>query len=347
MSSSWGERSGRRGAGWGLAACLAWTAVAQGQPADPADDEARAHFTQGVDAYETGDFVTALREFRRAYELRPTAGLRYNLGAALYKTGQLVEARTELTQYLSQSDPGRITPERRREVDELLALIDGAVGLVELSAVVDGAQVTVDGLPAGTTPLADPLAMLPGSHDLGVEAAGYEPYRVQVTVSAGERRQLAATLVAVVVPIGPPEGPVEGPVEPESPDEEGGVSSAWFWSAVGVAGALAVGGAITGGLVLSKQSDFDSAVDRWHSGDSSAYADGQSLAADGDDLGVATTALFVAAGAAAAAAVVLVFFTDFGGEGPQEAESAAAWAPVVGVAPGESPGLALGAVVRF
>jgi tetratricopeptide (TPR) repeat protein len=320
------------------------------QEPDPAVEEARAHFQQGVTAYEQGDYVTALREFRRAFELRPSDGLRYNLGAALYKTEQLVESRTELQLYLTRADPARITAERRDEVNGLLALIDAAVGLLELPGAVDGARVAVDGIEAGVAPLAGPLAMMPGEHELVITADGFEAFVTQVSVQAGERRTLDTPLVALVAtPIEPPPGI---PVVPEQPEpapegEAAGLSDAWFWAAVGTAGALAVGGAVTGGLVLAKQSDFDDAVARWHQGETDAYAEGQSLAQDGDALGTATTALFIAAGAAAATALVLAFFTDFGGEHPEEPAAMVGLGPLTTAETGPAPGLALSAMVRF
>jgi tetratricopeptide (TPR) repeat protein len=79
---------------WG--ACLySFSARAQqpapaGQPA-PADDalnQAKTHFEAGKNAYNAGDYPTAIREFKAAEALRPSPVLDYNIGLANEKLGK-------------------------------------------------------------------------------------------------------------------------------------------------------------------------------------------------------------------------------------------------------------------
>jgi hypothetical protein len=111
-------------------------------------------------------------------------------------------------------------------------------------------------------------------------------------------------------------------------EERDGLSPVWWKTFANVAGALAIGGAITGGLVLWKESQFEERVDECRRGRPAACQDGLDVASDGEALGTTTTVLFVVAGAAAATAVTMLFFTDFGDD---EAEPTEPPAPAVGV----------------
>ena len=102
-----------------------------------------------------------------------------------------------------------------------------------------------------------------------------------------------------------------------------GLDPLWFWLTAGTAGALAVGGAATGGYVLSLKDEYDDPAT------SAARAD--EIRSTGDPLRVATDALFGAAGALAIAAITLVFFTDFSGEGGADADVGPLLQPETGV----------------
>ncbi len=310
--------------------------VAAGSPA-----EARARFERGVELIGQGDYAAALGEFRASFAARANPAVRYNIGVCLYALGNLVEARTEFLRYLGETDPARITGERRAEVNDTLARIDAAVGLLSIRVSLPGATVNVDGTQVGVSPIAEPVALMPGEHDLSVMLAGYAPHAERVSIAAGERRALD---VALVAPAAPAQPPFEGPRAVE--EERAGLSPTWFWVSAGVAGAFAVGGAIAGGLVQASYSDFDEAVSACNSGQNpSRCDDGPGIASRGEDLGAATTVLFIVAGAAAAGALTLFFFTDFDDE-----ESPRVSAGVAPLVTADGSGLAGGlvhAAVRF
>jgi hypothetical protein len=91
-----------------------------------------------------------------------------------------------------------------------------------------------------------------------------------------------------------------------------GIDPLWFWLTAGTAGALAVGGAATGGYVLSlKDEYYDPAT-------SPSRRD--EIKSTGDPLRVVTDALFIAAGACAIGALTLLFYSDFEGGGGAEAD---------------------------
>src|SRR5947209_3110375 len=65
--------------------------AAAAAPAPSNDDamaQAKQHFETGRNAYNAGDYVTAIREFKAAEQLRPSPILDYNIGLANEKLGK-------------------------------------------------------------------------------------------------------------------------------------------------------------------------------------------------------------------------------------------------------------------
>jgi hypothetical protein len=144
------------------------------------------------------------------------------------------------------------------------------------------AEATIDGGAAGPTPTS-PIAVNAGEHVVRVEDRTGRVWTGTVDVPAGGT-------IAVDVGFG---------------GEPDGVAPLWFWLAAGTAGALAVGGAATGGYVLTLEDEYY---------DPGTRPDRRSeIKSTGDPLRVVTDALLGAALACAAGALVLGFFTDFSG----------------------------------
>jgi hypothetical protein len=120
------------------------------------------------------------------------------------------------------------------QLDELAVAMfrpEQYTGAIVLSVPVAGAQVLLDGKPAGVTPLPGPLAQLvAGDHLVEVKKAGHQPYSRTVRVPMGKSVRLVALLPEVVFSAGRPR-----PFYKDWP----------FWTAVGI-GAAALG--VAGGL---------------------------------------------------------------------------------------------------
>ena len=338
----------------GLAGALAFLRpTPAGAQDSAAEDPAALHFQAGVERFRSQDYAGALDEFQASFDLRPVSMLRYNLGICHDQLRHLVQARNELGLYLAQTDPALVTPERRAEVETMLAELDRKLALVELPVAPLGADLLVDGTRVAGTPLAAPVPLLPGEHDLRILFGQEVLYEERIDARAGERRVIVVSIreTRVEVPVPLPVDilpPVAAPVPPP-PSQDEALPQVWFWSAAGAAAALAVAGTVTGILVVTGESDFDDAVARCAAGaDPQACRDGEDLGREVVDLGEATTVLFAVAGAAASAALALFFFTDFGESGAEEA-ARVSWrvGPVADSSGGLAPGLAVGATVRF
>ena len=148
--------------------------------------------------------------------------------------------------------------------------------------------VFVDGQRLGPAPVG-PHDVPPGEHVVRVEGDDGRAWEETVDVAAGR------TMV-VEVRLGAAEG----------------LDPLWFWLTAGTAGALAVGGAATGGYVLSLKDEYDDPA--------TAPSRRDEIKSTGDPLRVVTDGLLGAAGAVAVGALTLLFFTDFAGEGGVSAD---------------------------
>jgi hypothetical protein len=312
--------------------------------------EAYDHFSEGESLFRHRKYAEALAEYQQALELSASPSLRYNIGLCQYRLDSPLEARRQFVQYLADMPPALLTEERRQEVQRYLGMIDGSLGLLEVQIPVEGAAVSVDGTVVGTAPLSAPVAVLPGDHEVSAEAEGYAPLSMPVSVQAGGRLSLQLVLIPQAPP--EPEGgtevevPVEPPPPPPPPADEG-ISAAWFWVTTGIAGAAAVGAAVTGALLSQKRSDYDVAVDWCGRGWNPACSEGRSIASTGDDLDLTTTVLLSVAGGFAATAFILAFFTDFDGAEAEEPPVGVAATPLTDGESGAIQGLMVGAAARF
>jgi hypothetical protein len=124
-------------------------------------DEARTHFTAGEARFKAGDFKGAIREFRAADKLVPSALLTYNVALCYDKLGDANQAAALYRQYLDK----RPDAPNRAQVQ---ARIDALAGPAPLQPYPPRAAPAPDGdglaTPRpGVPPEATPGAALPGA----------------------------------------------------------------------------------------------------------------------------------------------------------------------------------------
>jgi len=138
---------------------------AQAAVDEPLAEGARAQFAHGIELADQGDYQGALQAFSAAYSASPHFAVLYNIGQAQVALGRPLEAVATLSRYLREGQDN-VQPERRREVEEQIKLLESF--LVELDVTTDrsGATITVDGREAGRTPLAEPVRLTAGSHKI-------------------------------------------------------------------------------------------------------------------------------------------------------------------------------------
>jgi tetratricopeptide (TPR) repeat protein len=181
-----------------------------------------------------------------------------------------------------------------------------------------GAQVSVDGRPAGTTPLVRPLELSAGKHLITVTRRGNRAWSREVTLARGQAVSLEPSL------------------------ERTGQRTVSY-VLLGTAAALAVGSGVTFALSIKAGSDADELNEKRESegltaSELGAYNDALDRRSDRLQ---ATYVLFGVGVAVAASGAILYFMDNPGAEGEASASTSSSLtvAPVTG---GDSLGLALG-----
>ena len=149
--------------------------AATAAPAPANDDatmaQAKQHFETGRNAYNAGDYVTAIHEFKAAEQLRPSPILDYNIGLANEKLGKRRVAVKYYKRYLEEQ------PNAANKAE-----VEGKVGALE-AAIASEPPPAATAQPGGTAP--QPQAEQPGdmppadpNAQPGAAAAtpGYDPY---------------------------------------------------------------------------------------------------------------------------------------------------------------------------
>ncbi len=195
---------------------------------------AKAHFNTGQIYYERGRFPDAAREFEEAYRLSNRPELLYNMGKAYDGSSDAARALTAYRRFLAQVRESPDRPWVEGRVDQLGKI----VGRFAITSTVEGSSVKLDGAEIGTTPLAEPVEVNPGSHDLEVAHEGYSTWRSKVVASPGQTQTVAAeprSLIKIVE------------VEKKSTPV---YKKWWLWTAVGAVVVVAVG--VTAGVLASR-----------------------------------------------------------------------------------------------
>lgn len=171
---------------------LTATAAAARGAEDPDAARAAGRFQQGVELYREGSYEGALAEFRKAYQLSPSYRVLYNIAQTQYALHDFVGAHKSLLQYITEGG-GEIGTDRRAQVDEMSARLAERIGHLQISASVPGADIRVDDVSVGLSPLPGPVPVNVGTRRISAIKSG-APAAVRVVTVAG-RETLKVELV--------------------------------------------------------------------------------------------------------------------------------------------------------
>lgn len=226
---------------------------------DSAKQEAARRFERAIKLYEEGDYTLALAEFERVYQLVPDYRVLYNISQVSIQLGRYARAFRTLKDYLSRG-AAELTPERAAAVQADLTQLAGKVARVTVQIEPAGAQVKVDGVAVGRSPLPEPLVVDVGEHQIQVELPGYVAQSQTLTFAGGDRRdatfalQPAPAVVAPAAPLGQRDKP-----RATSPSADARTTSnrgTWLGLGWTATGALAAGAIVSGALGASAASDL-------------------------------------------------------------------------------------------
>lgn len=156
--------------------------------------QAREHFMAGIEQFRQHQYRQAIQSFELAASLVPSADLQYNIARAHEELAEYERAIEHYQAYLRDrvDPPDRAQLEahieelrERAEAERQRARTAPTTGTVRLTANYDGAEVTLDGQSAGTSPWTGPRDVEPGRHSLDVTREGFIPFRSEVSVERG------------------------------------------------------------------------------------------------------------------------------------------------------------------
>jgi tetratricopeptide (TPR) repeat protein len=293
-----------------LAVCAGALADDEAQP-----DEAKAAFDEGASLFAAGDFPEAAKAFRRAYEIKPSWRLLYNIGqseAAAKRHGLAMDA---FEKYLSQGGDD-VDEARRLEVAAEIERLRTIVGTVEIVAP-DDSQVVIDGVERGATPLPGRLKVATGVEHQ-VEIRRGSQVLLSRTISVGSRENLvievieddaAAPAVAADTSAGDDrEELAEDRAETAAEQPQSALETAG-WVTLGVGGAMVITGGVTGLVALSRNKQL---VDECNDADGCEPDDYRDVRDTRDAMATTSTVMFALGAAAATAGVIMLVLAPDG-----------------------------------
>ena len=194
----------------------AYTSNAGAQPVPPppppvesvAVDPARKLFEDGTAALTDGRFADAAEKLRAAWRQKKSHDVAGNLGAALLKLGEHVEAARYLA-YAVEHHPVGGKPSVKKWTEALLSEAKAKVTEVRLRLTGDAPApaIRVDGAPIESAFVGASLFVAPGKRVIEASARGYQT--AQQTIDGQEGRGVDVTLA--LVPAAPAQRSAMGP----------------------------------------------------------------------------------------------------------------------------------------
>lgn len=287
-----------------LVAAVAFAATTWSAPAMADEKEARKeaseHFRRGVGLYRDADYVAALVEFKRAYELAPNYRVLYNLGQTSRELKDYASALTAYQRYLDEGGK-KIGRGRRQEVEKAVDDLLDRVGKLTITTNVEGAEIQIDDEVVGVTPLAEPVVVNIGKRRVGASLDGHVPARRVVEVAGRDALDVDLNLV-------PLDDDKDVPLPTPTPQPVGEEESDFPVAGVvglGVTGLCGITTGVLGGLALSAKGEWDDALNTFP-GDPQTIDDAESKTSS---FAIATDVMLGVTAAAAVTTVVL-FIVD-------------------------------------
>jgi hypothetical protein len=215
--------------------------------------EARVRYERGMKLYEDGAYEQAMVEFERAYALAPAYRILYNIGQISVLLRDYPKAVRSFQQFLDEGGP-RVPAKQRKEVETELDHLKARVAYVTVVVNVEGAEVLIDDVSVGTSPLAEPIVVNSGRHMVAVRKPGLVGDSESVVLAGQDEVEVELELTSPPVggPAPVPLGPGDDPPRPQKDPE---ASYAWVgWLATAT---LAAGAVATGLLALKAKNDLD------------------------------------------------------------------------------------------
>jgi PEGA domain len=224
-----------------------------------AQEEAASRFKKGLDLFKESDYQAALIELRRANELAPNYNVLYNIGQVYFQLQDYPNALHSLESYLQEGGKA-IDPKRRVEVERDIEKLKSRVANIEIEVNVPDAEVTIDEISAGKTPLPKSVLVGAGRHRIVVSKPGFTPITRVVEIASAELKKVPIDLLETKpLALPPPPAPLAphpAPAITLPPPQRHPPSRTLPTIGWAVTGGLTAGAVVTGILALGASSSL-------------------------------------------------------------------------------------------
>jgi len=306
-----------------FALCLLWSSAVFAQGTAPAQSgaaaappestvsderraEASAHFRRGVDLFHEGAFRPALVEFQRAYDIVPDYRLLYNIGQTKLQIQDYLGAAQSYEAYLANGGSD-VPPERRTQVENALNSLRQRVGRVGFVVNREGADIFLDDVQVGVSPMTSPVLANVGRHRVLARAHDGTYATSFVEVAGGDVTEVKLTLAKPV--LGSKEAATAGvlaerPVQRSWSAQRKAAVATW-----GFGGAALIAGGALGAITKSEDDELQKLLD-------SPAANAESSKAQRDSVRMLalSTDILLGVGAAAVVTGTVLWLLDDGDE---------------------------------
>ena len=178
---------------------------------DPSEQAAMKHFARALELVDKGDFQGGLQAFKDAYAAKPHFAVWYNIAQTHISLGQPLEAIEALLRCLREGQD-QIPPEKRRQVEAQVELLEAFLGELEVTTEPAGALLTVDGREIGRTPLSEPIRLAAGTHRIAARLDGRPTVERKVAIGQGRHHEIVLQLPPPPPEVAPSRDITPGPL---------------------------------------------------------------------------------------------------------------------------------------
>jgi hypothetical protein len=203
-------------------------------------------------------FANAVAAFQKALAAGDDVNVYAELASAEEKLGKLDDAVKHL-RLVAGARTG-VRPDVARKAAARLDDLSSKVGLVTLTVNPAGSSITLGGVELGTSPLPEPLVLMPGTYTLSFQADGFQPKEAEIKIEPGSEieRSIALEPVKVIVEPVPPARSDEGAGEGAG-ERRRRAAVLPLYVGAGVTGAGVLGTGIFGILAVNRHAKFTAA----------------------------------------------------------------------------------------
>ncbi len=221
--------------------------------ADPAK-EASAKYEEGVKAQKAGQHDKAREALSASFKLKETPETALVLAKSEMALSKPRDAAEHLGWYLRAAQSAK--PEDKQAAEKLFAEAKTKVGSLVINVDADGAEVLVDNVVVGVTPLKAPIFLDAGSRNIEARKEGATAINKPMDIAAGSEGTLDLSLKKVEPLPPPPPPPLPPPPPPAGPNRT------ILLAGLGVTGGLAL---VSLGTAIGSKVVDSSSYDTWKS----------------------------------------------------------------------------------